>query len=119
MSDEDREAQDSEIFARTRLINCGWFMQVILGDYVGAILGLVRDGLNWRLDPLAESRELDHSVSPRGEGNVVSLEFNLLYRWHAAISQADTEWTEKVFEELFQTKEFKSVSTIPEIYDDN
>ena len=32
---------------------CGFFMQVILGDYVGAILGLVRDGLDWRLDPLA------------------------------------------------------------------
>lgn len=27
-------------------------MQIILGDYVGAILGLVRDGNAWRLDPL-------------------------------------------------------------------
>ena len=47
--------QDDEIFERTRLVNCGFFMQVILGDYVGAILGLVRDGLDWRLDPLAVS----------------------------------------------------------------
>ena len=110
MSEEDREAQDDEIFARARLVNCGWFMRVILGDYVGAILGLVRDGLSWRLDPLAEARELDHSVSPRGEGNVVSLEFNLMYRWHAAISQKDTEWTENIFEEVFETRDFKSVS---------
>ena len=53
LSDEDRKAQDDELFARARLVNCGWFMRVILGDYVGAILGLVRDGLGWRLDPLA------------------------------------------------------------------
>lgn len=30
-------------------------MQIILGDYVGAILGLVRDGLSWRLNPLEVS----------------------------------------------------------------
>ena len=45
--------QDNEIFNRARLINCGWFMQIILCDYVGAILGLQRDGFDWRLDPLA------------------------------------------------------------------
>lgn len=27
-------------------------MQVILHDYVGVILGLIRDGSAWRLDPL-------------------------------------------------------------------
>lgn len=53
LDDEDKKAQDDELFARARLVNCGWFMRVILGDYVGAILGLVRDGLDWRLDPLA------------------------------------------------------------------
>jgi hypothetical protein len=26
-------------------------MQIVLGDYVGAILGLARDGLSWRLNP--------------------------------------------------------------------
>lgn len=51
----ERMKQDDEIFERTRLVNCGFFMQVILGDYVGAILGLVRDGSDWRLDPLAVS----------------------------------------------------------------
>lgn len=48
-------AQDDEIFHRARLVNCGFFMKVILGDYVGAILGLARDGLAWRLDPLMVS----------------------------------------------------------------
>ncbi|KAF7972285.1 hypothetical protein HWV62_18532 [Athelia sp. TMB] len=70
-------AQDEEIFQRTRLVNCALFMKIILGDYVGAILGLVRDGLSWRLDPLSTIRELGHEFAPRGEGN-----------WSAAAFQA-------------------------------
>lgn len=35
------------------MVNTAYFMQIILADYVGGILGLVRDGLTWRLDPLA------------------------------------------------------------------
>jgi linoleate 10R-lipoxygenase len=73
-------------------------MQVILGDYVGAILGLARDGSNWRLNPLMELRRLTHEFAPRGEGNVVSIEFNLLYRWHATLSKQDKEWTENMFQ---------------------
>jgi linoleate 10R-lipoxygenase len=30
----------------------------------------------------------------------VSIEFNLLYRWHATASEADTAWTEKRFSEV-------------------
>lgn len=37
------------------MVNAAFFMQIILTDYVGGILGLVRDGLTWRLDPLAVS----------------------------------------------------------------
>ena len=55
MTDEQKRLQDDEIFSRSRLVNCGFFMQIILGDYVGAILGLVRDGLSWRLKPLEVS----------------------------------------------------------------
>jgi len=47
--------QDEEIFQRARLVNTGYFVQVILRDYVGSILGLVRDGSSWRLDPLMVS----------------------------------------------------------------
>lgn len=48
-------AQDDEIFHRARLVNTAFFMQIILADYIGAILGLTRDGLTWRLDPLSVS----------------------------------------------------------------
>ncbi|EKM53146.1 uncharacterized protein PHACADRAFT_259331 [Phanerochaete carnosa HHB-10118-sp] len=87
-------AQDDELFARARLVNCGLFMQAILGDYVGAILGLVRDGRAWRLKILEPYRTVAHDVAPRGDGNVVSVEFNLMYRWHAALSAPDTAWAE-------------------------
>ena len=55
----DPKAQDEEIFQRARLVNTGYFIQVILRDYVGAILGLVRDGSPWRLDPLMVNRKDD------------------------------------------------------------
>jgi linoleate 10R-lipoxygenase len=55
----DSRAQDEEIFQRARLVNTGLFMQVILRDYVGAILGLARDGSPWRLDPLMVNQEDD------------------------------------------------------------
>ncbi|KAJ7254701.1 heme peroxidase [Mycena haematopus] len=109
-SKAEKDMQDDEIFNRARLVNCGYFMQIILGDYVGAILGLVRDGYSWRLDPLSQSREPTHDLTPRGEGNVVSIEFNLLYRWHATLSKKDTEWTEELFKELFGEKDFGSIT---------
>ncbi|EMD30779.1 hypothetical protein CERSUDRAFT_78625 [Gelatoporia subvermispora B] len=103
-SDAEKAAQDEEIFQRSRLVNSGYFMKVILGDYVGAILGLVRDGSAWRLDPLATMRELDHEFAPQGEGNVCSVEFNLMYRWHASTSQPDEHWTQAAFKRIFGDK---------------
>ncbi|TFY55044.1 hypothetical protein EVG20_g9464 [Dentipellis fragilis] len=50
------------------------------------------------------------SGSDFSEGNVVSIEFNLLYRWHATVSQEDTAWTEKIFTELFQGKDYRTIT---------
>ena len=57
-------------------------------------------------------RELGHEWSPQGEGNVVSLEFNLLYRWHATSSVADTEWLEGLFGKLLGTQDFDKVCAV-------
>ncbi|KXN88689.1 Linoleate 10R-lipoxygenase [Leucoagaricus sp. SymC.cos] len=107
---EQKKMQDDEIFHRTRLINCGYFMHIILGDYVGAILGLVRDGSDWRLDPLMNMREMNHEVSVRGEGNVCSLEFNLLYRWHSTLSQNNVKWLSDQYPDVFKTRADGTVS---------
>jgi hypothetical protein len=55
-------------------------------------------------------REVDHTLSPTGQGNVVSVEFNLLYRWHAALSQPDTEWTTRFFSRAFPGKDISQVN---------
>jgi linoleate 10R-lipoxygenase len=42
----------------------------------------------------------------------VSIEFNLLYRWHATVSEEDTWWTEKHFAETMPKLDPKTVSYI-------
>jgi linoleate 10R-lipoxygenase len=110
-ADEKRRiAQDDEIFNRAKLVNCGFFVQIVLGDYVGGILGLTRDGNPWRLNLVDSFRELGHELSPQGQGNVVSLEFNLLYRWHTCVSEQDTKWTEEEFSQLFKDKDLSTLT---------
>ncbi|KAJ7281406.1 linoleate diol synthase [Mycena rebaudengoi] len=97
-------AQDEELFQTARLVNCGWFGSVVFSDYFSSILGLVRDGSSWSLNPFGEIRSPDHSVFDRGQGNVCSVEFNCLYRWHATTSQEDEKWVGDVFEKIFDGK---------------
>ena len=47
--------QDEEIFQTARLVNCMWFAQVVFSDYFATILGLVRDGSSWNLNPFGVS----------------------------------------------------------------
>ena len=49
-------------------------------------------------------RKVTHEVVPVGEGNVCSIEFNLLYRWHATLSDEDTKWTESMMERMLGGK---------------
>ena len=84
--------QDNEIFNTARLINSATFAFVILGDYLAAILGTVRDGLSWTLNISGERRESDHQLLERGRGNSCSVEFNTLYRWHPGMSAEDAAY---------------------------
>ncbi|KAF9006152.1 linoleate diol synthase [Cyathus striatus] len=97
-------AQEEEIFQTARLVNASWFAAVVFTDYFSTILGLVRDGNSWSLTPFDEIRKEDHSLFERGKGNVCSVEFNCLYRWHSTTSIADQKWTESVFNQLFEGK---------------
>ncbi|EGO22766.1 hypothetical protein SERLADRAFT_439529 [Serpula lacrymans var. lacrymans S7.9] len=111
-------SQCDEIFHRARLVNTAYFMQIVLRDYVGGILGLVRDGLEWRLNPLGWSSQESSGPSggqregqtPRGEGSSVSMEFNLMYRWHAAISEEEEKWLEGVMREM-PVADFRTTAT--------
>jgi linoleate 10R-lipoxygenase len=97
-------AQDEELFQTGRLINCGWFASIVFSDYFSCILGLVRDGSSWSLNPFGEMRHEDHTVVERGKGNVVSVEFNCLYRWHATTSEADEKWNVQLVTKTFNGK---------------
>ncbi|OCH96232.1 linoleate diol synthase [Obba rivulosa] len=103
-------AQEEEIFQVARLINCAWFASAVFSDYFSAILGLVRQGNSWSLNPFGEIRQADHSLFERGQGNVCSVEFNCLYRWHATTSQADEKWVEQLFAQMFKDKTWDQVS---------
>ncbi|KAK0202651.1 linoleate diol synthase [Desarmillaria ectypa] len=111
LSEGDARKQDQELFQTARLVNCGWFGTVVFSDYFSCILGLVREGSSWSLNPFGEFRKDDHSTFERGEGNVCSVEFNCLYRWHATTSAKDEKWVEKLMGNMFEGKSFDEVTT--------
>lgn len=64
-----------------------------------------------RLTNISPGNE-DHTLFERGRGNVCSVEFNCLYRWHATTSAQDEKWVETVFTNLFEGKPADDVSYI-------
>lgn len=92
--------QDEDIFQISRNINVGFFASVVLGDYVAAILNTPRANSEWTLNLGKEIKEMGKRVE-RGSGNVVSVEFAVLYHWHAALSAADDKWMEGILRHQF------------------
>jgi hypothetical protein len=77
-------------------------VNIILTDYVRTILNLNRTLSTWTLDPRKHFSEVfDSAGVPSGVGNQVSVEFNLVYRWHSAISTRDEKWTNELYAKLF------------------
>ncbi|CRK31341.1 hypothetical protein BN1723_015743 [Verticillium longisporum] len=95
--------RDNDIFQTARLITCGLYVNIILGDYLRTILNLNRNPIpsDWRLDPRTDFKVFDSEGIPRGIGNQVSVEFNMVYRWHSAISGSDETWTNELFHRVF------------------
>ena len=91
------ETRDEDLFQTGRLIVCGLYINIILNDYIRSIVNLVRTRSSWMIDPRHEIK----GGPPRGTGNQVSAEFNLIYRWHATISERDAAWIEAVYTKTF------------------
>ncbi|KAH8683552.1 heme peroxidase [Ilyonectria robusta] len=93
---------DEELFQTARLVTCGLYINITLIDYVRNIINLNRCDTTWTLDP---RQEMGVSMgtkegSEAGTGNIVSAEFNLCYRWHSCISDADDKWIQDFYKEL-------------------
>lgn len=91
------EKYDNDLFQTARLVTCGLYVNIVLVDYVRTILNLNRTDDNWQLNPRVEIP----GGAALGTGNQVSAEFNLVYRWHSAVSDKDDKWTRQLFVELF------------------
>lgn len=107
---------DNDLFQTARLITCGLYVNIVLIDYVRTILNLNRTHSTWTLDPRKNFNEVfDEAGIPSGVGNQVSVEFNLVYRWHSAISVKDEKWTNELYQSLFPNKDVTTV-TEPELF---
>ncbi|KDQ11181.1 hypothetical protein BOTBODRAFT_114735 [Botryobasidium botryosum FD-172 SS1] len=113
-----RKVQDDEIFETARLVNCGHFVAMIMNDYVSGFLGL-SEGNAWSMNAFDPIKFRNGQTVERGKGNHCSVEFNVLYRWHATTSEADEEYTKTLFSnadafkgksmETMDLKDFKSL----------
>ena len=102
--------QDEDIFQIARNINVGFFATIVLKDYVASILNTPRANTTWWLN-LGEEIKSGGDRVERGTGNVVSVEFAVLYHWHAALSAADAGWMENVIKTALGD-EFKSMDEL-------
>ncbi|EAW09101.1 peroxidase/cytochrome P450 family protein [Aspergillus clavatus NRRL 1] len=98
-----QKKRDNDLFQTGRLITCGLYVNIILNDYLRTILNLNENPVNsdWKLDPRKSIDVFDKGGFPRGVGNQVSAEFNMIYRWHAAINNQDEAWVNDLCRKIF------------------
>jgi linoleate 10R-lipoxygenase len=94
---------DNDLFQTARLVTGGLYINITLIDYVRTIVNVTRSNSTWTLDPRVKESDtlFNADGTPRGIGNQVSAEFNLVYRWHSAISDKDDKWTQDLFKKMY------------------
>jgi hypothetical protein len=96
---------DDDLFNTARLITCGQYIQISIHDYLRALMGFHQWNTDFTLEPRMAME--DHRNVSRGLGNQVTVEFNLLYRFHCAISLKDEEYTEDFMKEAAEAAGIK------------
>ncbi|KAF7967111.1 hypothetical protein HWV62_35879 [Athelia sp. TMB] len=131
-----RNKQDDEIFEIARLVNCVHFVNIVITDYVGGIMGRTIGGGGWPLNAETfdridlpdraltyaqdRTKKLMATRVSRGDGNLVSIEFNTLYgsrshleatyRWHATLSDMDVKWAEDIIAKALNRRDFENLT---------
>ncbi|RUS27296.1 heme peroxidase [Jimgerdemannia flammicorona] len=82
------EHKDELLFQTARLINNACYVNLILHAYLNTILGFPKNP-DVLLNPLIELPRSNSSC-----GNICSMEFNYVYRWHSALGEKDAQWLE-------------------------
>ncbi|KAM5353671.1 hypothetical protein ACJ41O_000321 [Fusarium nematophilum] len=105
--------QDHDLFNVARLIVGGLYINICLHDYLRAITNTHHSKSDWTLDPRVEiGKQFDADGVPRGVGNQVSVEFNLLYRFHSCISKKDEHWLNNFFLKLFPGRKAEDLQDV-------
>ncbi|CCX12338.1 heme peroxidase [Pyronema domesticum] len=100
--EEGMKWRDEQIFQTARLITNGLYVNISLHDYLRAIANVPATDSDWTLDPRVKIKKIFNAEGvPQGVGNQVSCEFNLLYRFHSAISDRDAKWTKEFYKKIF------------------
>ena len=62
------------------------------------------------MNPFDPITTRDGQIIGRAQGNHVSAEFNVLYRWHATTAEEDIKWTEDLFGDIFGGKTLETLT---------
>ncbi|KAF3904876.1 hypothetical protein ABW20_dc0106815 [Dactylellina cionopaga] len=99
---------DDDLFGTARLITCGLYVNISIHDYLRALMGFHQWNTTFTLDPRLEvDKKAGKEGLPRGIGNQVSVEFNLLYRFHCAIGKDDEVWMNRLIRNTHGKKLFE------------
>lgn len=86
------------------------YINISLHDYIRGITNVHHSSSSWTLDPRIEIAASGSTPAlERGVGNQVSAEFNLLYRFHSAVSERDDKWTAEFFKSIFGDKKPEAI----------
>lgn len=110
--------QDHDLFNTARLITVAMYVEISLTDYLRGIMNTHHVNTDWRMDPRTEiGKQYNGEGVARGVGNQVSVEFNLLYRFHSCISKKDEKWINDFFLKLFPDRKASNLDdiTLPEL----
>lgn len=85
-------------------ITCGMYINISIHDYLRVLTRVHLKNTPWTLDPRKEVplAVIDPRGMQRGQGNQVSVEFNVLYRFHSPLSRRDVKWTSDFLKDLLK-----------------